>query len=178
MDEGTGTNVLTLILNAADAYKDAGTMMPSSSSCAAHARFLRTLVEREEMRARKASRERVDNIDPALPATKYPSFNGSETTPSPPVDTINTAGSLAAVGNHYSYPYAHPQPMLSTPNGKENGVHQDGNYATFPSQTHADNIYYDNMCRELGVTQGVDLIHGPPAYYSRMPASDAYPTFS
>lgn len=182
-DEGTAPTVLGLILSASDAYKEAGTMMPSSSSCAAHARFLRTLVEREELKARNLSRERMDNIDPALQTpVKYSPFDGHPHTGvsnSPPLEQYPTNGSMNAMDNGYPYqPYQQPDTMVSPQPGKAaNGLPTPeafhGNLMA--SQAHADHIYYDNMCKELGVMQGGDLIHGPSAFYPRMPPSETYP---
>ncbi len=65
----TDSTVFSLILNAAEAYKEAGAMMSSSSSCIFHARFLKALVEREVVRARQqGTRDLQDGpaIDPAL----------------------------------------------------------------------------------------------------------------
>ncbi|KAL5490129.1 hypothetical protein ACEPAI_4962 [Sanghuangporus weigelae] len=181
-DEGSGPNILTLILSASDAYREAGTMMPSSSSCAAHARFLRTLVEREEMKARQMSRERMDNIDPALQTSvKYPAFEAHShvSAGSSPSEQLGANRSLDAVEDGYSY-HTYPQTeaaLVSPESGKEtNGLpNGDAFHGSFPSQSHADHLYYDNMCRELGVTQGVDLIQGPPAFYPRMAPSEPYP---
>lgn len=153
-------------------------MMPSSSSCAAHARFLRTLVEREELKARQISRDRMDNIDPQLQTPiKYSPF-GNETHAgagdSPPMD-VSTNGSIEAPYSYQSY--TQPEHALVSPqNGKaaDSVPSEDAFHVNYPNQTHADHIYYDNMCRELGVTQGVDLIQGPPAFYHRM-SSDVYP---
>lgn len=68
-------------------------MMPSSSSCAAHARFLRILVEREELKARQISRDRMDNIDPQLQTPiKYSPFGNeahASAGGSPPMDVSN-----------------------------------------------------------------------------------------
>lgn len=177
-DEASTTNVLSLILSVSDAYKEAGTMMPSSSSCAAHARFLRTLVEREELRARQSSRE-MDNIDPSLqqyPPYTHPSGNSTHNTP---VHLLPN-GTPSSAENTFTYhpQYAPtPQTLLSPQSGKSNESSSPENVfvaENFPAQSQADNIYYDNMCRELGMSQGVDLIHGSSAFYPRLPAQQTY----
>lgn len=155
-------------------------MMPSSSTCAAHARFLRTLVEREELKARQMSRDSADNIDPSLQTSmKYPTFEAhSHTSPGgSPSEQLNAGRSLETVENGYQY-HAYPQPeaaLVSPQPGKEaNGLpNGDAFHGTYQSQSHADHLYYDNMCRELGVTQGVDLIQGP-AFYPRMAPPESY----
>ena len=133
-------------------------MMPSSSSCASHSRFLRTLVEREEQRARNPEPRPV-NIDPVL-VTDYP----------PPYPSMPSGGSpppapLHPSGTTYAYPHSYPPPAHILPTNGKNG-HVEVYPEPFPNST-ADVLYYDNMCRELGVNRGVDLINASPSYYSR-----------
>ncbi|THH10853.1 hypothetical protein EW145_g1063 [Phellinidium pouzarii] len=169
-DEGSSANVLALILSTADAYKEAGTMMPSSSSCAAHARFLRILVEREELRARQMSRDRMENIDPTLqPPLKYSPY-AAETPPG----ILN--GTHDQPGNQYPYQaYPTSQPLITPQSGKSGGSGPAVDDIYDDSIAHADYLYYDNMCRELGVRQGVDLIQASPNnFYQRIPNSQSY----
>ena len=143
-------------------------MMPSSSSFAAHARFLRILVEREEMKSRQGVR--MDSIHSTLQAplklAPYPSTPHSTS----PVDRQphpNGTTELPEAPYHYPH-YGQPQqaPPLVSPEIDKPSMMAEGNLypATFPGQTHADHAYYNTMCRELGVTQGVDLIHESTVY--------------
>lgn len=178
--------MFALILSAAEAYKEAATMMPSSSSCAAHARFLRLLVEREKIKVRQA--ERIDNIDPTLqPPMKYTSYNSSpmQHTPNgtpvvPQQQHHQQQQHLSPNGSHipdHGYPYQPYQQTSATliPSQGEKvgnpGPADELYNGNFPNPTHADHIYYDNMCRELGVTEGVDLIHGSNFYPRAPPGS-------
>ena len=149
-------------------------MMPSSSSCTSHARFLRILVEREQLRTRQMSGERMNNIDPALQTpVAYSPFDSNGGTPT---GQLTANRNLGTVDSSYTYhAYQQPESLVSPPNGKDtSGVpNGDSYHGAFPNQTRADHIYYDNMCRELGVTQGVDLI-GPPSFYPRMATSEPY----
>ena len=152
-------------------------MMPSSSSCAAHARFLRTLVEREELRARQSGRE-MDNIDPALqqyPQYHHSSGNSAHSTPG----HLLPDGAPSSAENSFPYHQSYaptPQTLLSPQSGKSNESGSPDVFTTesFPNQSQADNIYYNNMCRELGMSSGVDLIHGSSTFYPRLPAQQTY----
>ena len=42
------------------------------------------------------------------------------------------------------------------------------------NMSNISDFYYDNMCRQLGMSQGVDLIHGSSAFYPRLPAQQTY----
>lgn len=154
-------------------------MMPSSSSCAAHARFLKLLVEREKSKVRQA--ERIDNIDPALQApVKYSPYSGSMQ--HGPNGTSVDQQQLQPNGAHIAdqtYPYhAYQQnpSLLPSPGEKvgNTGQTDDIYNANFSNPTHADHLYYENMCRELGATQGVDLIHGSN-FYPRPPHPGPFP---
>ncbi|KAI5124017.1 hypothetical protein M0805_003849 [Coniferiporia weirii] len=153
--ESSTTNVLALILSTSVAYREAGTMMPSSSSCAAHARFLSILVEREREELRN-HQHRMENIDPTLLPFRTTHPN------------TGTDGSRAQPGQQHhgpqdqtEDPYSYSQPADTV--------------FRFPNPTPADHLYYDNMCRELGVTQGVDLIQAPPNnFHQRLPNPHSY----
>lgn len=146
-------------------------MMPSSSSCASHARFLRSLVEREEIKARQMESTTMDSsaIDPALQS--YPAVVPSRTDMAGPEDPVSPHAShhrvpsSGHVHNGYSFqPYNQPPPHMMAPGPMkpaENGEIYPGNLGD-PNE-RAERLYYENMCRELGVTGnvgvGVDLIN-------------------
>jgi hypothetical protein len=67
-NESSITEVHALISKTADAYQDASILSPASSSAAAHARFLRSLVARDMCEHRENEKERFDSmsIDPRL----------------------------------------------------------------------------------------------------------------
>ena len=206
----------TLILGAADAYKEAGTMMPSSTSCTFHARFLRALVEREVARARRVQEAAHHahatsnggnngsgnagsghggiNIDPSLQGLGMGSMNivpplsvmpptahghGGYALPTPPGGPESISGLSSGPTSPHG-PHAHPSPASSVHTGMPDaysGYYSSG-YGTSGSggssmmtgspegSTHGqiypaapqDHMYYHNMCRELGVTEGGDLM--------------------
>lgn len=174
-DESSSTAVLSLIRSTADAYKDAGAMMPSSSSCASHARFLRTLVEREESRGsmRSSGIHDHDHHVPRLPVSDYPPYgvmpngtNGTAGTPAGPMQ-VNSPDV------EYTYGQGYPQPAHMLPTNGNGKAPHEGAVDVYPGQfptSPEDAVYYENMCRELGVTRGVDLITNaaPPNYYPRV----------
>lgn len=143
-------------------------MMPSSSSCAAHSRFLRTLVEREEIRARNMEL-RATNIDPTLQGVaEYPSYPGMHNGENPQPSQMQVGQTGSPPGATYQYqPAYQSHNLMPAQNGKPNGV---GVYSDAFPNSPADALYYDNMCRELGVNRGVDLItNASPSYYPRVP---------
>lgn len=176
----TDSTVFSLIMNAAEAYKEAGAMMSSSSSCISHARFLKALVEREVARARQHGTRDIQGpaIDPTLqdvtmtPAsstnpTAYPlPTPGPESISSGPTSPHNQAHPSPPSGQMSEQPYYFPQgfggqqQVMGATQG-DKGIIEAQMYAggvTNPTQQQADSFYYHNMCRELGVSEGADLM--------------------
>lgn len=187
----TDSTVFSLILNAAEAYKEAGAMMSSSSSCIFHARFLKALVEREVARARQqGTRDLQDGpaIDPALQdvAMTTPASSMNPTTyplPTPGPESISSGptsphnqGHPSPPSGHMSEPYYFPQGygghsgqqhVMSSAQGDKNMVEAQmyaGGVAN-STQQQADHFYYHNMCRELGVSEGADLMQYNMMYF-------------
>lgn len=168
-------------------------MMSSSSSCIFHARFLKALVEREVARARQqGTRDLQDGpaIDPALQdvAMTTPASSMNPTTyplPTPGPESISSGptsphnqGHPSPPSGHMSEPYYFPQGygghsaagqqhVMSSAQGDKSMVEAQmyaGGVAN-STQQQADHFYYHNMCRELGVSEGADLMQYNMMYF-------------
>jgi hypothetical protein len=169
--------------------------MSSSAACAFHSRFLRTLVEKEEMRARQAEKERLvkvnPSIDPILQQQHSTVTNGRQLSPnqySQYSDTSTIAnGDVGSSGGatppgvgmnghaqmhvQQVQPQQQPQPSYAFPpyGQPPTGMPTyNGNMAT---TQQADMTYYDTMCRELGVTEGTDIVHDEPYVHGYPPVA-------
>ena len=152
--------------------------MPSSSSCASHARFLRGLVEREEAKNRQTEKTRVGEnlpIDPQLQQTvigsNVKSVLNASISPSPNDLMVEghqiASHAQADASNHYPFPTYHASPLAPSSDKVGSEVGQREMYS-IPSHAQQDHMYYENMCRELGVMEGGDLMAAPYYMYQKV----------
>ncbi|KAF8652690.1 hypothetical protein AX16_004195 [Volvariella volvacea WC 439] len=164
LPEGTAAEIYALISKTADAYYDASVLSPASTSAAYHARFLRSLVENDVFKIRRADPPSYDNgmpIDPRLQAPQ----SGPPTSHS--IVHTNATVSPSTDNNSATPPgSAYPQHQVSHPSHEQYAFPPSPQVAG-PPQTEEEYVQDINIRPMAGA--GVGAHHNYPGYAPAVP---------
>lgn len=167
LPEGSAQQINSMISKTADAYHEASTLSPASTSAAYHARFLRNLLSTDAFRSRKSERHTGRaNIDPRI--------QGHNAMPSPIYSHTSSASSHessfpypdTSTAQHSSHDSDYASRSSNHTNGNANGNGmppmlghnqlQVPEYGCFPHHASKDAEYWKSMFMEIGFGGQID----------------------